>query len=167
LRQSTPNAGYSPTPLGSLIHSLRELCTLVASMSHRFGAILPAIPGGFLPAYLLSSTTSVNRRLPPSLPRAERGTNGRTVWDHACLEMSRFPAFWPPRNARKPIGFPPAYNVRGQWPGAIRCFVTIDYETAYRSRLGVSLLACRFWPVASGPKNTPRNVFPDKTAHEL
>jgi hypothetical protein len=54
----------------------------------------------FLPAtgrtYLLSSTTSVNHRGPPSLPRAELGTNGLTGWDHACLEMSRFPAFWAP-----------------------------------------------------------------------
>src|SRR5271165_7672396 len=39
---------------------------------------------------------SVNRRGPPSLPRAELGTNGLTGWDHACLEMSRFPAFWTP-----------------------------------------------------------------------
>src|SRR5208337_4242645 len=54
----------------------------------------------FLPAtgrtYLLSSTTSVNHRGPPSLTRAELGTNGLTGWDHACLEMSIFPAFWAP-----------------------------------------------------------------------
>ncbi|HKM55772.1 MAG TPA: hypothetical protein VJY33_20370 [Isosphaeraceae bacterium] len=51
----------------------------------------------FLPAtgrtYLLSSTTSVNHRGPPSLTRAELGTNGLTGWDHACLEMFRFPEF--------------------------------------------------------------------------
>ena len=54
----------------------------------------------FLPAtgrtYLFSSTTSVNHRSPPSLTYAELGIDGLTGWDHACLEMSRFLAFWAP-----------------------------------------------------------------------
>jgi hypothetical protein len=45
----------------------------------------------FLPAtgrtYLLSSTTSVNHRGPPSLTRAELDTNGLTGWGRACREM--------------------------------------------------------------------------------
>jgi hypothetical protein len=27
----------------------------------------------------------------------QRLVNGLTGWDHACLEMSRFPAFWQPK----------------------------------------------------------------------
>ena len=38
----------------------------------------------------------MNRRGSPSLPRAELGIDGLTGWDHACLEMSRFLAFWAP-----------------------------------------------------------------------
>ena len=37
------------------------------------------------------------------MPRAELGTNGLTDWDHACLEMSRFPAFWPPALPENPL----------------------------------------------------------------
>ena len=61
----------------------------------------------FLPAtgrtYLLSSTTSVNHRGPPSMTRAELDTNGLTGWDHACLEMSRFLAFWTPTVPENPL----------------------------------------------------------------
>jgi len=47
----------------------------------------------------------VNRRGLPSLPRAELSTNGLTGWDHACLEMSRFPAFWPSGMLGNPLVF--------------------------------------------------------------
>ena len=35
--------------------------------------------------------------------RAELGTNGLIGWDHACLEMSRFPAFWTPKMPENPL----------------------------------------------------------------
>jgi len=37
------------------------------------------------------------------MPRAELGTNGLTGWYHACLEMSRFPAFWVPEMPENPL----------------------------------------------------------------
>jgi len=35
--------------------------------------------------------------------RAEPGANGLTGWYHACLEMSRFPAFWTPEMPENPL----------------------------------------------------------------
>jgi hypothetical protein len=45
----------------------------------------------------------VNRQVPPSMPRTEPSINGLTSWDHACLEMFRFLAFWAPEMPENPL----------------------------------------------------------------
>jgi len=37
------------------------------------------------------------------MPRAKLDTNGLTGWDRACLEMSRFLAFWAPEMPENPL----------------------------------------------------------------
>ncbi|MGA2704221.1 MAG: hypothetical protein ABSH35_24385 [Isosphaeraceae bacterium] len=96
-------AGYrSPEIVGRQVRSKSELRAALdarmATAARAASVVLARITDvasrdllNLLPAtgrtYLLSSATAVNHRRPPSLTRAELGTNGLTGWGRACREM--------------------------------------------------------------------------------